>query len=212
MVKNNTKIKPVGEKTSTGFSMSTREHTSNSAGRHSCPCGLPISQILNSFPNEARELVPRNIARLNRLVAPYEKWVVDLHSMPYSDFDKWFIVQASRCMGAPIKELNQIEKLRKLKRFMNGGADKMPVTQLDIEKAREVPIESIIDSKKIGSRHFAQCPFHGSGAEKTPSMIINSNNTFHCFSCQEHGDSISFVMKSYNLNFINAIKLLTTNK
>jgi len=47
------------------------------------------------------------------------------------------------------------------------------------------------------------CPFHG---EKTPSFHVkDADGFYHCFGCGESGDSITFVMKSENYSFPDAI-------
>lgn len=59
---------------------------------------------------------------------------------------------------------------------------------------------------KKGQNHWGCCPFH---SEKTPSFSVNEEKGFyHCFGCGEHGDIISFLMKSENIDFISAIKEL----
>ena len=56
---------------------------------------------------------------------------------------------------------------------------------------------------KKGQNYWGCCPFHN---EKTPSFSVNEDKGFyHCFGCGEHGDIISFVMKSQNLDFRAAI-------
>lgn len=51
---------------------------------------------------------------------------------------------------------------------------------------------------------MALCPFHND--KKPGSFHINQETgSFKCFSCGEHGDLISFLMKRYNLNFKQAI-------
>lgn len=49
---------------------------------------------------------------------------------------------------------------------------------------------------------FICCPFHN---EKTPSMRIYEKD-YHCFGCSEHGDTITFVQKLFNLSFQEALK------
>src|SRR6202795_2705604 len=50
------------------------------------------------------------------------------------------------------------------------------------------------------------CPFHN---EKTPSFyVVEDKGFFHCFGCGAHGDAIGFVMRSENLDFIEAIERL----
>ena len=59
---------------------------------------------------------------------------------------------------------------------------------------------------KKGQNYWGCCPFHN---EKTPSFSVSEDKGFyHCFGCGEHGDIISFVMKSENLDFKEAIKEL----
>lgn len=54
-----------------------------------------------------------------------------------------------------------------------------------------------------GQNYWGCCPFHN---EKTPSFSVNEEKGFyHCFGCGEHGDIISFVMKTENLDFKSAI-------
>ena len=72
---------------------------------------------------------------------------------------------------------------------------------------------SIVDvvSKRVpltkkGQNYWGCCPFHN---EKTPSFSVNEDKGFyHCFGCGEHGDIISFTMKSENVGFVDAIKEL----
>lgn len=66
--------------------------------------------------------------------------------------------------------------------------------------SRRVPLT------KKGQNYWGCCPFHN---EKTPSFSVSEDKGFyHCFGCGEHGDIISFVMKSENVDFKEAIKEL----
>ncbi|MCL1902014.1 MAG: DNA primase, partial [Alphaproteobacteria bacterium] len=59
---------------------------------------------------------------------------------------------------------------------------------------------------KKGQNFWGCCPFHN---EKTPSFSVNEQKGFyHCFGCGEHGDIISFLMKSQNMQYIDAIREL----
>lgn len=52
----------------------------------------------------------------------------------------------------------------------------------------------------------ALCPFHN---EKTPSMIVSpARNSWHCFGCGAGGDVFEFLMKTENLEFAEALKVL----
>ena len=66
--------------------------------------------------------------------------------------------------------------------------------------SRRVPLN------KKGQNYWGCCPFHN---EKTPSFSVSEDKGFyHCFGCGEHGDIISFVMKSENVDFKTAISEL----
>ena len=61
-------------------------------------------------------------------------------------------------------------------------------------------------TKKLGSNHWACCPFH---EEKTPSFSVNTQKGFyHCFGCGVSGDAIRFLMDYDNLPFPEAIERL----
>ena len=84
--------------------------------------------------------------------------------------------------------------------------------KIDIEKAKQVPIETLYDFRivrKGSARIQAFCPFHD---ETNGSFFIYvKQNRFHCFSCQENGDSISFVQKLNNINFVEAVKRINND-
>ena len=48
------------------------------------------------------------------------------------------------------------------------------------------------------------CPFH---EDTRPSMVIN-DNMYYCFSCEEGGGVISFIMKYENCSYIGAKGIL----
>ena len=99
--------------------------------------------------------------------------------------------------------------LKDLKRFLRLTEPKKLSQNIDIPKAKSIPIQELFDFKikhKYGNRIQAFCPFHD---EKNPSFyIFLNNNRFHCFSCSKCGDSIDFVQEIYGLNFVEAVKKL----
>jgi len=67
-------------------------------------------------------------------------------------------------------------------------------------------VSRFVNIKKSGKNFKGCCPFHN---EKSPSFFVTPDkNFFHCFGCQESGDSLTFVKKINNLEFIDAVKNL----
>lgn len=67
-------------------------------------------------------------------------------------------------------------------------------------------ISSYVSLKKRGNTYVGLCPFHN---EKTPSFTVYENTqSFYCFGCGAGGDSVSFMRKIENLDYIDAVKAL----
>ncbi len=67
-------------------------------------------------------------------------------------------------------------------------------------------IGETVSLSKQGKSYFGLCPFHN---EKTPSFSVEpERKTFHCFGCGEKGDAISFVQKTRNMSFVEAVETL----
>lgn len=72
------------------------------------------------------------------------------------------------------------------------------------------PIESIVSGyvklRRTGRNLVGLCPFHG---EKTPSFYLYpESDSFYCFGCGVGGDTITFIRRIENLDYIEAVKLL----
>lgn len=69
----------------------------------------------------------------------------------------------------------------------------------------EVIGETVTLSKQ-GKSYFGLCPFH---SEKTPSFSVEpERKIYNCFSCGEKGNAITFLQKTGNLSFVEAIEEL----
>lgn len=65
-------------------------------------------------------------------------------------------------------------------------------------------ISESVRLKRSGRNYMGLCPFHN---EKSPSFSVSQDKQIYkCFSCNEAGNVITFVMKQKNKNFIEAIK------
>lgn len=77
-------------------------------------------------------------------------------------------------------------------------------------KAR-LPIENLVAEyvvlKRIGKSLKGLCPFH---SEKTPSFIVSPDKGIaYCFGCQKGGDIFRFLMEVENIDFPEALKILS---
>ena len=65
--------------------------------------------------------------------------------------------------------------------------------------------EKVSLSKK-GKSYFGLCPFH---QEKTPSFSVEPNmKIYNCFSCGEKGNAVTFIQKTENLSYVEALEVL----
>lgn len=65
--------------------------------------------------------------------------------------------------------------------------------------------EKVSLSKK-GKSYFGLCPFH---QEKTPSFSVEPNmKIYNCFSCGEKGNAATFLQKTENLSYVEALESL----
>jgi len=67
-------------------------------------------------------------------------------------------------------------------------------------------ISRYVQLKKSGKDYTGLCPFHH---EKSPSFRVSTERQlFHCFGCGASGNLIQFVMRTENLDFVDAVKLM----
>lgn len=79
----------------------------------------------------------------------------------------------------------------------------------------EKPVRSIVTLyekliggkvKRSGRATLVCCPIHG---EEHPSCALyEDTNSFYCFSCGAEGDYITFVEKTQNVDFKEALKII----
>jgi len=88
---------------------------------------------------------------------------------------------------------------------------KYPKEYLDEIKTRlkvSTVVSKTVKLKKRGKEFVGLSPFK---TEKTPSFTVNDEKEFyHCFSTSEHGNIFDFVMKTQNLRFGEAVKMLSS--
>ena len=121
---------------------------------------------------------------------------------PYAHYDlvRTILNNAKDNLDAKIRRLRFLKSPAKIDGNENGK-----ITNQDIMRAKEVPIDTFI---KVNSAGFAHCPFHGK-EDKTPSLrVYKGQNKFYCFSCAAGNDVIDFIIKQEKCDFITAVKKL----
>ncbi len=177
---------------------------------------------ITGFEDGLRELIPQKLKELLRRCSELEKankkqvGFKNDHTTPGS-VEEFFLATFA---GYEYSECYVLQKW--LSYWLNlwyhlpGQEDRTPhkvfgnssISETDIQHAKEMEISPLYEGKlrKVGTTLVGLCPFH---QEKTPSFTIYLNsNTFYCFGCQTFGDSISFIQKTKNLSFSEAVRWL----
>ena len=82
----------------------------------------------------------------------------------------------------------------------------------EIRQANDIvdTISGYVKLTRKGRSYFGLCPFHN---EKSPSFSVSQEKQiFHCFGCGVGGNVFSFIMKSENIGFGDAVRLLAERK
>lgn len=184
------------------------------------PTKLSFDEALEIFgKDEVTQTFIENIETLDNMrntllkdKLEYTETVVS--KLPEESFERWFSEQRWDVLHG--RELKEIEEelfskseilLKKILKIKPKGSNAKGF--VDKESVQQTPLIDIFEGKliKSGNRFKAICPFH---ADKNPSFVIYpETNTFHCFGCNESGDVITYVMKSQNIGFVDALKYLS---
>lgn len=86
---------------------------------------------------------------------------------------------------------------------------KYPREWIDSVRERSDIVEligSYVTLRRAGSNYTGLCPFH---SERTPSFtVFPDTQSFFCFGCEAGGDAFTFVMRSENLGYPEAVEFL----
>ncbi len=126
------------------------------------------------------------------------------------EFTRWFLHELREHIVGPVLEQawSRIQRYRRKLTIARGDVQqRIGIGAEEIAAAKANPIESLLPIKRSSqTRAYAHCPFHD---DRTPSFVIyKEQNTFHCFGCGAHGDSIDFTMRREGLSFGEAVKWL----
>ena len=86
-----------------------------------------------------------------------------------------------------------------------------PTTDNEVERLKSlVAIEDLIGHyvplRPSGENYCTHCPFH---EDRKPSFVVfPRTQSFHCFGCRTRGDVLTFLMRSEDLSFPEALKVL----
>ena len=86
------------------------------------------------------------------------------------------------------------------------------IDRLTIERIKEAAdivdvVSEFVSLKRSGSNYKGLCPFHN---DSNPSFYVSpSRGTCHCFTCGEGGDSVGFIMKHEQMNYVEALRWLS---
>ena len=155
-------------------------------------------QIASAFQPILRGIYKAKMRDINSDLADTYAHLDSLDVPRYTDFDRWF---ARQCLPQRSKDLlrqiDHINRIRRIKVNENRTSE-----ELDIEKARNVPIETIYPFVRRGKN--VSCPLH---SDTHPSASIKYNRLV-CFSCGFKGDVIALFMRLNNVEFKEAVRNL----
>ena len=73
----------------------------------------------------------------------------------------------------------------------------------------DYPLDAVVgQSRKLiksGRNKLVICPFH---PDRSPSLVLYPDQTYHCFGCGQHGDVLDYVAGTQHITISDAIRLL----
>lgn len=209
-----------------GAEESTAEETMRQLGEiHKKEVKQMEENVIEAFPEEQSVVVDKlneyweEAAELYKSMVEIRNIIDQVQADPFS---KWFFTNAEKYKeGARLKELyGRIKQLRRLK----VAYEKKQIEELmrfasfeTKTEARRYNTDTMMDREGLlvdivnydgirlrgsSSRFQGLCPFH---EERTPSFFVYSDNWFHCFGCQKHGNVFNYVMETRKIDFKTAL-------
>lgn len=170
-------------------------------------------QILDAFPEEAPQLIRNNIEtwenELKRLWAEVDA-ARERHSRKEWAERETAKEIAKLLVGPGIDEASRhLTRLYSLSDHINGRLEEGRLTEDMINRAREFPIEALVEGmRRVGRNYSACCPLPGHD-DTSPSFTVYSDGRgFYCFGCCRGGDAIAFVQERHGFNFPAAVRYL----
>ncbi|HPN14754.1 MAG TPA: CHC2 zinc finger domain-containing protein [bacterium] len=156
-----------------------------------------------TYLKDIRKLYRATLKKTQRLTK-------NINRLQTDDFSKWFYLETVKYIVA--WDLPYLKKqIYKMERLIN--PPKAPSNFImALDRARRVPIMEVAQSvlqgiKRSGNSYKALCPFH---KEKTPSFTLYPEaNSYYCFGCGVHGDTIDLIRNLNNCDFKQAVAYLS---
>lgn|SRR3990167_1298168 len=175
---------------------------------------ISLLEAVEIFGDDAKTVLTEKFQDTSRLEQVYRELLdakVDATKRLFNhdEFTRWFSTRVLTYKTA--NRLSQIQKERRnietaLLLLTSNGSKSW---EGKIQRAKQMPIESLYSGnlkKTAKDRYVGLCPFH---KEVHPSFTIyGKDNTYHCFGCTVHGDSIDFLIKQSGLDFPDAVRRL----
>jgi len=184
----------------------------NSTGATRYHNKLTIYELKKYFMPDCEDIAKRELKRLNKELSIYKKYGEKIMMQGISKESKNF------CLSVLKEIYMRNDKRFAMRDYLNNLVGLMinpncGICTEDIIKAKNVSIESMHSFNKLKKtrRGFTACCPFGTHEDKTPSFSVRDNK-FICFSCQEKGDAISFIMKLNNVKFMQAVGLILNDK
>lgn len=172
----------------------------------------PLNQALVIFDDNLAEIRAACVANAEDIVAtysPYKELDVDQPITKQAIHEHVNFLRVQEKLK-PI--LHSIKRIDAYRYYKNNPHPTDLVTDLDIQRAREVDESWFIREANLCTNKPSKgrCPFHNDSDPSLMLMRSKAKGTFYlkCFACQTVVDSIGFVMKRDNVDFIKAVRII----
>jgi hypothetical protein len=161
-----------------------------------------LRELTYLFPDASREIKKLATQKKNFHKKESERWVAFRRRVGGIQSKNIAMDKVVRICAEAIAEYHARE-MKSLQRFITVKPRVSGEGTLDIEKAKQVPVNNFIQFRG----GFARCLWHN---DKNPSMhYYKKLNRVKCFSCGKGGDVIDVVQKLHSCSFEEAVRRLS---
>jgi hypothetical protein len=174
---------------------------------------FPENELLDIFP-EAKHVLTEKINEWEQESATFldsiKNELASMYKLTLKEAERWIrreLLKMEYDQGLTKIE-RHISRLRRLKFRASGRVMKGQLTDDQIQLARAMPIENIVNQhfRKSGKTLVGLCPFH---EERHPSFYIYTDeNRCWCYGCNQGGDAIKFIRLQNGYSFKQAVQYL----